>query len=65
MNILIFHFLSFKCYHRHNRTIQYLCAYGSDSEEDKEELKKVEDMSINVSESILDEDVAEVSFVII
>ena len=44
VNLLILHFLSLKSHHRHNQMLQFLCTYGSDSEEYKEELIEVEDM---------------------
>ena len=43
-------FLSLKCHHRNNQMLQFRCADGSDSDEDKEELIKVEAMSSNVSD---------------
>ena len=45
--------------------LQFLCADGSDSEEDKEELIEVEAVSINVSDSSSDKDVSRVDFKII
>ena len=49
-------------HHRHNWMLQYLCAYGYSEEKDKEELIKVEAMSINISDRSGDGDVARVSF---
>ena len=45
--------------------LQFWCADGSDSEEDKEELVEVEAMSINVYESSGDKDVSRVYLMII
>ena len=58
VNLLIFHFFSFNSHHRHNKMLQFWCADGSDSEEDKEELIKVEAMPIYVSVSSGDDNVA-------
>ena len=40
-----------KYHHRYNQMLQFWCADGSESEGDKEELIKVEAMSINFSDS--------------
>ena len=45
--------------------LQFLCADGSDSEEDKEELIEFESISINVSVISGDEDTSRVSLIII
>ena len=65
LNILILQFSSLKYHHRHSQIIQFWCAYGSDSEENKEELIKVEAMSINVYVSSCDEDISSIDFIII
>ena len=65
VNILIFHFLFLKEYHRHNQMIQFWCEYASDSEEDKEDLIEVEAMPITVYDSSGDEDVSRFALMII
>ena len=40
-----------KFHHRHNWTLQFQCAGCSNNEEDKEELIKLEVITINVSDS--------------
>ena len=39
-----FHFLTLKYYHRNNQMLQFWCADGSNSKEDKEEFIEVEAM---------------------
>ena len=65
VNLLISTFFYLKYHHRHNQMLQFWCADGSDSEEDKEELIEFEAMSINVSDSSGYKNFSRVAFVII
>ena len=56
---------SIKYSNRQNKMFQCRCSDGSDSEEEKEDLIEVEAVSINVSYSIVYEDVSRVAFMII
>ena len=58
-------FYHLKSHHRHNQVLQFSRVDGYDSEEDKEELIKVEAVSINVSDSSSDKDVSRIDFIII
>ena len=64
-NPSISHLLYLKYHHRYKQTIQFWFADGSESEEDKEELIKVEAISINVSGSSGNEDDSRTALVII
>ena len=48
---LNYHYFPIKYYDRINQIIQFRCADGSENKEDKEELVKVEDKSIHISDS--------------
>ena len=63
--ILTWHIISLKYHHRKNKMLQLWYADGSESEEDKEELIKVEAISINVSGSSGNEDDSRTALVII
>ena len=64
-NSVRFSLLPLKYNQRHNQIRQFWYAYGTEIEEDKEELTEVEDMSINVSDRSGDEDASRVACIII
>ena len=57
--------VSIKYHHRHNKMIQFQCTYGSDIEENKQELIEVEAMPINVYDISGDKDVERFAFIMI
>ena len=58
-------FYHLKSHHRHNQMLQFSRVDGYDSEEDKEELIKVEATPINVSDRSGNEDFSRVDFMVI